>query len=143
MPREVRTIPSSWSAEEAFAFMVDFSNAAHWDPGVRAARRLDEGTVGHGSAFSLDVAVGARTVTMRYEVTRIAERSVTFRAALGALRSEDTVAVEQTPTGCCVVYDAGLTLVGPARLANPVLAVVRRIVDRAAASLRDVLTAAR
>lgn len=144
MPREVRTVPSSWGADEAFAYMADFANAAEWDPGVRAARRLDRGPVAVGSAFELDVAMGRRTSTMRYEVARLAERSVTFRSALGALRSEDTVTVEEVPGGCSVVYDAGLALTGPARLANPLLAIAfRRIVARAAASLLEVLAAPR
>lgn len=140
MPRVLRRIPSSWSAERAFAYLSDFSNAARWDPGVVRANRVDGGPIQLGSAFDLAVKVGRRTPVMRYEVSALGARSVTFRAALGSLRSEDTVTVEPTPTGCTVTYDASLALRGVAAVANPLLALAfRRVVDRAAASLEAIL----
>ena len=142
MPRELRSMPSCWDADAAFAYMADFSNAARWDPGVVRARRLDAGPIGVGSAFDLEVKVGPRTRVMRYEVTRLEARSVTFRATLGSLHSEDTVTVEPCGVGCTVTYDAGLQLTGLAAAGNGVLGLAfRRVVDRAAANLGTILKA--
>lgn len=41
MPRYLQTITTGWSAERAFAYMADFSNAAEWDPGVVSGKRID------------------------------------------------------------------------------------------------------
>ena len=140
MSHQLRLMPSTWDADAAFAYMSDFSNAQIWDPGVVRARRIDDGPISVGSAFELEVKFGPRTSVMRYEVTRLVSRSVTFRAVLGAVRSEDTITVEETTDGCTVSYDAGIEISGAGAILNPALALVfRRVVDRAATSLGAIL----
>ena len=71
MPRYSTVIKSTWSVEDAFAFMSDFSNAPHWDPGVLSTRRIDTGAVREGSAFDLVVVFAGRKVRLRYAVRTI------------------------------------------------------------------------
>lgn len=48
------TIPSSWTADETFGYLAEFSNAEQWDPGVLEGSQLDPGPVraGPGSGSS-------------------------------------------------------------------------------------------
>jgi len=145
MPRYITVINSTWSVDQAFAFMSDFSNAARWDPGVLSARRLDTGEVREGSSFDLTVAFSGRKMTLRYAVRSLkAPQQVVFVASTSLLESVDTLTFEQLGDECRMTYDADLRLKGLAAVANPLLAVgFRRVGDRARDSLRSVLTTER
>jgi dehydrogenase/reductase SDR family protein 12 len=131
--------------EAAFGSVADFTTVADWDPGVSRSTRVDSGGLGVGSAFDVDVALGGRNVTFRYEVTEWSapERCV-LRAERGPMVSLDTISVEALPGGGSVVtYDAVLELRGPLRLFDLLLAVgFRRVGDRAAAGLEAHLVGA-
>ena len=61
MARYLATVESRSPAAETFGYLAAFSNAAEWDPGVLAGRRLDPGPVRAGSRFRLVVPfLGAR-----------------------------------------------------------------------------------
>lgn len=141
MPRYRTVITSSWSVEDSFGYLSDFSSAAEWDPGVQSARRVDEGEVGVGSAFDLTVRVAGRPTVLRYVVTEIEPgRRVTFLASTRRMVSRDTLSFEPRGAGSSVTYDAHLSLTGWAALATPLLTVAfRRIGDRARDSLARVL----
>ena len=56
--------------QDTFDFIADFSNAAHWDPGVATATRLDDGPLGDGRPGSTSAsgwAAGCRQ--MEYVIT--------------------------------------------------------------------------
>lgn len=145
MPRYITVINSTWSVEQAFAFMSDFSNAARWDPGVLSARRLDAGKVRVGSSFDLTVAFAGRKMTLRYTVRSLkGPQQVVFVASTSMLESVDTLTFEQVGDECRMTYGADLRFKGLAAVANPLLAVgFRRVGDRARDSLRSVLTTER
>ena len=44
----------------AFDYIADFATSQEWDPGTAASRRLDDGPVGRGSRYALDVRMGGR-----------------------------------------------------------------------------------
>lgn len=132
MAHVVKTVGTSWSPEEAFAYMADFTHAAEWDPGVVAASRPDSGEIGRGSAFDLTVRVGGRQMPLRYEVTELAPGRVTFTARSAALRSVDTVTVVRRDDATEVRYDARIHFRGLLRLADPLLALgFKGVADRA------------
>ena len=144
MSRYRGTVVSERSAEETFDYLAEFSNAAAWDPGVAGAERLDDGPVGPGSAFRLDVRVGPRTTPLDYRVTTYERpHRVVLLGESATIRSEDTVTVVPRPGGGSILtYDADLTLLGPLAPFNPVLSLpFRRIGDRGLDGLRGVLSA--
>jgi len=142
MPRYQTVIRSSWNARKAFAYMSDFSNASHWDPGVVAAKRRDQGAVGVGSMFDLTVPFAGRTMVLGYRVAEMeAPHRVVFAASTDRLDSVDTLTFTPRGDGCEMTYDARLNFKGLAALANPLLALgFSRIGDRARDSLRKVLS---
>ena len=48
MTRLRERIRTSLGPEAAFAYVADFANSMHWDPGVATSRRIDAGQVGVG-----------------------------------------------------------------------------------------------
>ena len=142
MPHYHTVIKSSWNARKAFAYMSDFSNAAQWDPGVKAARRRDQGEVGVGSVFDLTVPFAGQSMVLGYQVVAMeAPHRVVFEASTDRLESVDTLTFAERGDGCEMTYEADLKFKGVAALANPLLAVgFRRVGDRARDSLRKVLT---
>jgi carbon monoxide dehydrogenase subunit G len=138
MAHIVKTVTTSWSPEQAFAYMSDFSHTAEWDPGVAAATRLDDGALGEGSAFDLTVLVAGRPLAMRYEVVDYAPGRVTLSSRSRSLESVDTVTVHRRGEATEVTYDARLSFRGLLRIADPLLALgFRGIAQRAVRGLED------
>jgi hypothetical protein len=65
--RETFLVPAD--VETAFDLVADFSSTASWDPGIRAARRLDDGPVARGSRFEVELALGPIGAPLTYELT--------------------------------------------------------------------------
>ncbi|MEK9658612.1 MAG: SRPBCC family protein [Chloroflexota bacterium] len=127
MARYTAVIRSARSAFDTFAYMADFTNAAAWDPGVLAARRLDEGPAAIGSRFALDFRFGGSTVPLEYKILALEPgRAVTLRAERPAFIVEDVITVEPDSSGALVRYQATMSLRGPMRLLSPVLGLVFR-----------------
>ncbi len=144
MSRYRGTVVSERSAEETFDYLAEFSNAGQWDPGVAGAERLDEGPVGLGSSFRLQVKFSSRTFPLDYRVVSYERpHRVVLLAESASVRSEDTVTVVPRPGGGSILtYDADLTLLGPLAHFNVLLSpVFRGIGDRGLGGLREVLGA--
>ncbi len=144
MSRYRGTVVSQRSATETFDYLAEFSNAGQWDPGVAGAERLDQGPVGLGSSFRLQVKISSRTFPLDYRVV-VYERPhrVVLLAESATVRSEDTVTVVPRPDGGSILtYDAKLTLLGPLAHLNVFMPLAfRAIGDRGLAGLREVLAA--
>lgn len=69
MPRLHETIDTDLPLEDTFAFVGDFANARHWDPGVATSERLDPGPIGVGARYALGVRMRGRVAPMEYRVT--------------------------------------------------------------------------
>lgn len=129
------------SVEEAFAYMADLRNFAHWDPGVKKSVQVSGDGPGMDAAYDVTVSSGPKDLEMRYETVEFEEPSrALVRAETRLLTSVDEVTVTPDGEGSIVTYEAELTLKGPAGLFDPVLGLVfDRIGDRAAAGLRNAL----
>jgi hypothetical protein len=141
MASYITSVRTAWAPETAFDFMADLRNLEIWDPGVRSVRLVEGAGPGLGAAFDVDVHACPRTITLRYETTEFQrpERLVVV-AATPTMISRDQIVVESEPGGSTVTYDAELSLRGPLRLADPLLAIgFRRIAERAAGGLRCTL----
>ena len=68
MTRLNQQIRTSLGRDAAFAYIADFANSMHWDPGVATSIRIDDGPVGVGSRFRLGVRVRGRVAPMDYRI---------------------------------------------------------------------------
>ena len=135
------TLETQLPDERVFAYLSDFSNTAEWDPGTVRAERVDEGPIGEGSEFRLVAAFLGRESAITYRVVGYdPPHAVSFRGENSTVVSLDRVTIAPTNTGTRITYDAKLTLKGPLKLADPLLALAfKRLGDQALAGMRDTL----
>ena len=113
-------IETTLPLDEAFAFVADFANAAHWDPGVDTSERTNPGPVGVGARYRLGVRMGGRIAPMEYRVTAYEPgRRVVLAGTGSGVEAVDEIAFEATPTGTRIDYTADIRLRGLMRLAAP------------------------
>jgi hypothetical protein len=142
------TIQSNWTADETFGYLAEFSNAEQWDPGVLEGSQLDPGPVRAGMRFRIVVPFGGRRLVLIYHVTSYSprDRQVVLEARSRLLRAIDTITVTPpaagpSAEGSAVYYRAEVSLRGPFRLADPLLARgFRAVGDRAATGLAAALS---
>ena len=138
-----KTVTSPKPPAEVFAYLADFSTTAEWDPGISAARRLDDGPLGVGNRGELDAAFFGHTIKLIYETTLYeAPRRFIVRGESWTIVSVDEITVEADGTGSLVTYDAELTLKGPLKIFDPALGLgFGKVADKAIAGLKKALSA--
>jgi carbon monoxide dehydrogenase subunit G len=126
---------------EVFEYLVDFSNAAEWDPGVAEARKLTDGAVRVGSEFDVVALFRGKRHRFRYVVTGLEpQRRVVLAGDGERAASVDEIAVEPAGDGTRITYIADFHLKGIFRPAGPLLApMINRMGDDALAGLKSVL----
>ena len=139
MARYVATIPSSLSAEAAFAYMCDLRNFAEWDRGIKKVEQVKGDGPGLGAVCDITVrGAGGRDDVLRYETIEFeAPRTILVKGRNNKFTSIDRVTVTPTATGSDVTYDAILTANGIYFFMNFALGrVFQKVGDAAVAGLR-------
>jgi dehydrogenase/reductase SDR family protein 12 len=120
MPRLHEIVDTSLPIDEAFAFVADFANQSLWDPNTVTSERIDDGPVGVGARYRLDVRQGSNVVPMEYRVTTWEPgRRVVLAGEGSHVRATDEIRFEPTATGTRVDYTADIGLTGWMRLVEP------------------------
>ena len=120
MPRLHETIETSLPVEDAFAFIADFANAQHWDPGVATSERIDQGPVGLGSRYNLGVRMRGNVAPMEYRISTWEPTSRVILTGAGSnVSAVDEIRFAAIPTGTRIDYTADLHLTGWMRLVEP------------------------
>lgn len=135
------TIATPRPVEEVFAYLSDFSRTLEWDPGVVEAQRLDDEPVGKGSEFRIVSEFLGRRTSLLYKVVEFdPPRMITFRGVNSTVVSLDRLTFENFGGGTQLTYEADLSLKGPFKVADPLLALAfSRLGDRALNGLREAL----
>jgi carbon monoxide dehydrogenase subunit G len=120
MPRLHEIIETRLPAEDAFAFVADFANAQHWDPGVATSERIDPGPVGLGARYRLGVRMRGKVAPMEYRITTWEPSTrVVLTGEGSSVSAVDEIRFEPIPTGTRIDYTADIHLTGWMRLAEP------------------------
>lgn len=110
MARYVATVPSTKSAEDAFAYMSDLRNFAEWDRGIKKVEQVKGNGPGLGTIFDITVRGKGKDSVLRYETLEfVAPTTMLVKGRNSKLTSVDRITVVPTDTGCDVIYDAVLT----------------------------------
>jgi carbon monoxide dehydrogenase subunit G len=142
MARYTATIATPRPIDEVFAYLSDFSSTLEWDPGVVEAQRLDDNPPANGSEFRIVAKFLGRRASLLYKIVEFdPPRLVTFRGANASVISLDRLTFENFGGGTQVTYDAELSLRGPFKIADRLLALAfARVGDRALNGLRETLS---
>jgi len=108
--------------EAAFAFVADFANSMGWDPGVVSSSRIDDGPLGVGARFHLDVRLGRRVAPMEYRISVFESPGRVVLIGEGSgVSAVDDIRFERDGTGTLVDYTADIRLGGALRFVQPFL----------------------
>jgi carbon monoxide dehydrogenase subunit G len=115
-------IETPLAPEAAFAFIADFANAMHWDPGTVTSERIDDGPVGLGARYRLGVRLGARVAPMEYRISTFQPPHRVVLVGEGSgVSAVDDIRFEPSGSGTRIVYSADIRLGGVLRLVQPFL----------------------
>ena len=138
MTRIRERIETALPLDATFDYIADFANSQDWDPGTTSSHRLDDGPVGHGSRFALDVRMGSRVAPMQY---RISEFDRPHRVVLVGSGSNvdavDDIRFEHGGDHTVIDYTADIRLSGLLRFVQPFLGGTFRKIGREAAAGMD------
>jgi carbon monoxide dehydrogenase subunit G len=143
MTRLNRQIETRLGIDDSFAFIADFGNAMHWDPGVASSEAVDTGPVRLGSRSRLGVRLGSRVAPMEYRVTTFDPPNVVVLTGSGSnVEAVDEIRFAPSGTGTRIDYTADIRLGGVLRLAQPFLGrAFRKLGDDAVNGMRAALDA--
>ncbi len=120
MPVLNERIETTLPVDQAFAFVADFANARHWDPGVATAERLEPGPLAVGARYRLGVRIGGRVAPMEYVITDLQPgRRVRLAGSGSGVVAVDDIRFSATPSGTRIDYIADIRLRGVRRLVEP------------------------
>jgi hypothetical protein len=123
MTRLAEHVTTPLPREAAFAYIADFARQAEWDPNTVSSKRLDDGELGVGARFALEVkVVGNRTAPMEYHITEYQAPSRVVLVGEGSgIWSHDIITFSDVPEGTRVEYDFEIKLSGLLGLLQPLL----------------------
>jgi carbon monoxide dehydrogenase subunit G len=122
MTRLREQIRTSLGPEAAFAYVADFANSMHWDPGVATSRQIDAGQVGVGTRFELGVRLGGRVASMEYRISVFEPSARVVLVGEGSgISAVDEIRFSPDGTGTLIDYTADIRLGGALRLVQPFL----------------------
>lgn len=120
MTRLQESIETRLPIDDAFAFIADFANSQHWDPGVATSERIDAGPVGLGARYRLGIRMSGRVAPMEYRIsTYEPSRRVILTGEGSNVSAVDEIRFEPTATGTRIDYTADISLGGWMRLVQP------------------------
>ncbi len=122
MTRINEHIETPLEPEAAFAFIADFANAMHWDPGTVTSERIDSGPVGLGARYRLGVRLGGRVAPMEYRITTFQPPHRVVLVGEGSgVSAVDEIRFVPSGSGTRIDYSADIRLGGVLRLVQPFL----------------------
>ena len=122
MTKLVESVETPLPMAAAFDYVADFSRQAEWDPNTLTSKRIDDGELGVGARFALDVKFGRKTAPMEYRITEYqAPTKVVLIGDGSGVWTEDVITFSETATGTRVDYEAEIKLSGLPGVVQPLL----------------------
>lgn len=122
MPTVEESVTTPLTPAEVFDYIANFENIVEWDPGVTAAKKVDDEAAGPGSAYDLDLNYGGSDFTMRYTITEFERPTLVTLVGEGSRSTAvDRISFVPVENGTRVHYEADIRLRGLYRMAEPFL----------------------
>ena len=137
-----RTFTVDRPVEAVTAYLADFANAVHWDPGTRTCSRIDDGPVAVGARWHNVSKILGRETALEYRLERLEAGHIVLVGSNKTATSTDDITVRAHGPGSEITYDATVELHGLAKLAAPVMQLeFERLGDRTVDGIRGAVAA--
>lgn len=118
----VESVETPLPMAASFDYVADFSRQSEWDPNTLTSERIDDGELGVGARFALDVKLGRKSAPMEYRITEYeAPTRVVLIGEGSGVWTEDIITFTETATGTHVKYSAEIKLSGLLGIVQPLL----------------------
>lgn len=122
MTRIHERIETALPIDAAFDYIADFANSQAWDPGTASSRRLDDGPVGAGARYALEVRMGGRVAPMEYRIRDFVRPHRVVLVGSGSnVDAVDDIRFERVGHHTVIDYTADIRLTGLLRFVQPLL----------------------
>ncbi len=122
MTRIHERIETALPIEAAFDYVADFATNQEWDPGTVSSTRIDDGPVGRGARYRLEVRMGGRVVPMEYRIRDYDRPNRVVLVGHGSgVDAVDDIRFEPIDDGTAIDYTADIRLGGLLRFVQPFL----------------------
>lgn len=130
------------SPAECFRYLLDFSTAEQWDPGVYRGSKVTPGRPEPGTEFDVLLDTPGRRTPMRYHLEeRVDNERLVLTGKAERVQAHDTITLEPAGSGTRITYTAELSFSGPAGTLEPALKpALKRMGRRAVDGLKTALT---
>jgi hypothetical protein len=119
VPTYTADVVSAAAPDVVFAYLAQFDNTVHWDPGVTAATPVS-GPPELGAEFDLTLNLGGGAEVVRYKITEyVPPHRVVLVGDARRFVSNDEISVVPEGPGSRVTYRARLDLKGWTKLGGP------------------------
>lgn len=137
-----RTIKVTQPQPTVVAYLADFTNTEHWDPGTLHCVRTDTGPIRVGATWKNVSNFHGRTTELEYRLARMDPARLTFTGHNKQATTTDDLHFTTNGTTTTITYNAEITFTGLLKLATPfVRRSFEKLADEVEASLRAVLEA--
>lgn len=119
--RTSHTVASSVAADAVFAYLSDVANEVHWRQSIVGSRYVGAEHPAVGVDGETDVAMGSKSLTMRWTITEFGDRHVAWRLDGEPWNGGGSYTVTATADGCLLRGALEVRLKGAARLLEPLV----------------------
>ncbi|GAA1966170.1 SRPBCC family protein [Catenulispora subtropica] len=116
-----RTITVDRPLHTVVAYLTDFGNTVHWDPGTISCTRTDRGPISVGSSWRNVSTFNGRTTELDYRLERLEPARLTFVGHNDHATTVDDLLFAKDGDATTITYNAEITFKGLLRLATPLL----------------------
>jgi carbon monoxide dehydrogenase subunit G len=140
VPKVERTVTTSATPEQVWAFMSDFTTTEQWDPPTRSTCRVS-GHGGVGTVYRNVSRILGSDTEIEYTVVECEPPTLLrLHGRTSSMDMTDTIEVAPHPSGAQVRYTAEFRPQGLAKLAEPLLPLgLKKLGDDAAGQMKTCL----
>lgn len=125
MVKVQRTFTVEAPVDKVRAYLRDFANAEHWDPGTQRCTQVGSGPVVLGTEWDNTTTIAGIRTHLKYRLIRDDPDRVTIEGSNKTTTSIDDISIyPQGPAKTSVAYHSHVVFNGVAKLSDPVFGLV-------------------
>ncbi len=135
-----RTFTVNQPTDKVVAYLKDFANTEHWDPGTVSTTRVGSGPIEVGAQWHNVSEFRGRKTELEYRLTRAEPQRLTFVGKNKTATSTDDLRFREVDGSTEISYHAHFDFHGLAKLATPFLkGALEKLGDQTERQMRETI----